>query len=354
MLDTKHKGSDTPAMNKLDRKTRAQILHLLCEGQSIRAITRLTGCSKNTVAKLLVEAGHACAAYQDKTLRNLPCKRVQMDEIWSFVYAKNKNVKAAKAAPETAGDVWTWTAICADTKLIVSWLLGSRDANAATAFVHDLESRLANRIQLTSDGHRPYLEAVSDAFGDDVDYAMLIKIYGTDQQAETRYSPAVCVGAEKHPKIGNPDKKHISTSYVERSNLTMRMHMRRFTRLTNAFSKKVENHAAAIALHTMYYNFVRIHQTLKVTPAMAAGVSQKLWEVSDIVEVLEQWELANYKPEYNFVVRQYRIGKGYSVSVLWRGGEVDTVFGFEKEDDALTWIEEKSQGWLIDKRTQQE
>src|ERR1700730_12529471 len=193
MLDTKHKGSDTPAMNKLDRKTRAQILHLLCEGQSIRAVTRLTGCSKNTVAKLLVSAGHACAAYQDKVLRKLPCKRVQMDEIWSFVYAKNDNVAAAKAAPATAGDVWTWTAICADTKLIVSWLLGARDMDAALAFTHDLESRLANRVQLTSDGHRPYLYAVEAAFGDDVDYAVLVKIYGSEPGGEKRYSPAKCI-----------------------------------------------------------------------------------------------------------------------------------------------------------------
>lgn len=337
-------------MNKLDRKTRAQILHLLCEGQSIRAVTRLTGCSKNTVAKLLVEAGHACAAYQDKVLRNLPCKRVQMDEIWSFVYAKAANVEGAKAAPATAGDVWTWTAICADTKLIVSWLLGARDLDAALAFTHDLESRLANRVQLTSDGHAPYLQAVDAAFSDQVDYAMLVKIYGADPQAEIRYSPAKCIGAKKRVIEGNPDKKHISTSYVERQNLTMRMHMRRFTRLTNAFSKKVENHAAAIALHTMYYNFVRIHQTLKVSPAMAAGVSAKLWEVSDIVEMLEQWELANYKPQYNFVVRQYAIGKGHSVSVMWRGGEVDSIYGFEREADALEWIREKSQAWLLENR----
>jgi len=337
-------------MNKLDRKTRAQILHLLCEGQSIRAITRLTGASKNTVAKLLVDAGHACAAYQDKALRNLPCKRVQMDEIWSFVYAKAANVEKAKAAPEAAGDVWTWTAICADTKLLVSWLLGSRDMDAAMAFVHDLEGRLANRVQLTSDGHRPYLYAVEAAFADQVDYAMLVKIYGSDPQAEVRYSPAKCLGAQKKPKIGNPDPKHISTSYAERSNLTMRMHMRRFTRLTNAFSKKVENHAAAIALHTMYYNFVRIHQTLKVTPAMAAGVTDKLWEMDDLVAMLEQWELANYKPEYQFVVRQYAIGKGHSVSVLWRGGEVDSVFGFASEHEALQWIKEKSQSWLLENK----
>jgi IS1 family transposase len=337
-------------MNKLDRKTRSQILHLLCEGQSIRAVTRLTGCSKNTVAKLLVEAGHACAAYQDKTLRNLTCKRVQMDEIWSFVYAKAANVKKAKAAPETAGDVWTWTAIDADTKLIVSWLLADRTLDSAMTFTHDLESRIANRIQLTSDGHAPYLQAVDTAFSGEVDYAMLIKHYGSPPQAETRYSPAICIGAEKKPVSGNPDKKHISTSYVERHILTMRMHMRRFTRLTNAFSKKVENHAAAIALHTMYYNFVRIHQTLKVTPAMAAGVSDKLWEVSDIVEMLEQWELANSGPDYQFVVRQYMIGKGHSVSVMWRGGEVDTIYGFESESEALLWIKEKSQGWLLEQK----
>lgn len=334
-------------MNRLCNAKRAQILHLLCEGQSIRAVTRLTGCSKNTVAKLLVEAGHACAAYQDKALRGLTSQRIQMDEIWSFVYAKAANVKGAKAAPETAGDVWTWTAIDADTKLIVSWLLGSRDMDAALAFVGDLRSRLTNRVQLTSDGHRPYLQAVDAAFGEDVDYAMLIKHYGSPPQAETRYSPAVCTGAEKKPVTGSPDAKHISTSYIERSNLTMRMHMCRFTRLTNAFSKKVENHAAAIALHTMYYNFVRIHQTLKVSPAMAAGVTNKLWEMNDLVAMLEQWELANFKPGYQFVVRQYAIGKGHSVSVMWRGGEVDTVFGFEKEADALEWIKEKSQGWLI-------
>lgn len=278
-------------MNRLDRKTRAQNLHLICEGQSIRAVTRLTGASKNTVAKLLVDAGHVFAAYQDEALRNLPCKRVQMAEIWSFVYAKSDNAAVAKAAPASAGDVWTWTAICADTKLIISWLLSSRDMDAALTFVGDLESRLANRVQLTSDGHRPSLRAVEATSADHVAYAMLVKIYGADPQAETRYSPAKCIGAEKRPNIGNPDPKHIR-SYAERGNLTRRMQMRRFTRLTNAFSKKVENHAAAIALHTMYYNFVRIHQTLKVTPAMAAGVTDKLWEMEDLVVMLEQWELA--------------------------------------------------------------
>ena len=246
-------------------KTRAQILHLLCEGSSIRAVTRLTGASKNTVTKLVVDAGHACTEYQDRVLRNLTCKRVQVDEIWNFIYAKNDNVKDAKAAPPNAGDVWTWTAIDADTNCLRVGL--SRIARqSAMMFMDDLKGRLANRVQLTSDGHRPYLEAVDTAFGEDVDYAMLVKLYGADPGGEKRYSPAKCIGARKREITGNPDPNHISTSYAERQNLTMRMHMRRFTRLTNAFSKKVENHACAVALHAMYYNFVRIHQTLKVSP----------------------------------------------------------------------------------------
>jgi IS1 family transposase len=277
-------------MNKLDPKTRAQIITLLCEGMSIRAITRITGASKNTVAKLLVDVGHACAAYQDRTLRKLPCKRVQVDEIWSFVYAKDDNVKKAKAAPAEAGDVWTWTAICADTKLLVSWLVGDRTTASAVAFMDDLKNRLANRVQITSDGHRPYLEAVDTAFGDDVDYAMLVKLYGAEPQGEKRYSPAKCIGAKRKAVTGDPDEKHISTSFVERHNLTMRMQMRRFTRLTNAFSKKLDNHACAVSLHSMFYNFVRQHQTLRVSPAMAAGVTDRLWDVSDIVRVLEDWE----------------------------------------------------------------
>jgi transposase-like protein len=329
-------------MNKLDRKARAQILHHLCEGQSIRAVTRLTGASKNTVFKFLVDAGHACAAYQDKALRNLPCKRVQMDEIWSLVYARNANVKRAKAAPAKAGDVWTWTAICADTKLLVSWLLADRSANAAAEFVTDLRGRLANRVQLTSDRHRPYLAALDEAFGDEVDYGMLIKIYGADPQAETRCSPAKCVGSKREIITGEPEKKHISTSDTERS-LTMRMY--RFTRLTNAFSK-VQNYAAAIAAHTMYYNFVRIHQTLKVTPAMAAGVTPKVWEMGDLVAIVEDWEVGNRRPEYNFTVRKCDIGKGYSIGVLWRGGKLDTIYGFETEFDALTWIKEQSAVWV--------
>jgi len=281
-----------PGMNKLPAAKRIQIISLLCEGMSLRAVTRITGVSINTVTKLLIDAGQACSDYQDKAFRNLPCKRVQVDEIWSFVYAKAKNVAGAKAAPKQAGDIWTWTAIDADTKLMPSWLVGTRDAYAAQAFIGDLAMRLANRVQLTSDGNAPYLQAVEESFGADIDYAMLVKHYGTPEGALGRYSPGECVGAEKRRVEGRPDPAHISTSYVERSNLTMRMGNRRFTRLTNAFSKKAENHAHMVALHMMYYNFVRIHQTIKCSPAMAAGVTTKLWEVADVVTVLEEWEAA--------------------------------------------------------------
>jgi IS1 family transposase len=279
------------SMNKLDKTERAKIIHLLCEGMSIRAITRTTGVSKTTISKLVVDAGMAAAWYQDRVLRNLTCKRIQVDEIWNFVYAKAKNVPTAKAAPEGAGDVWTWTAIDADTKLMPSWFVGGRDSDSAIIFLDDLAARLANRVQLTSDGHKAYLEAIEGAFGGDVDYAQLVKLYGpTSEAAKGRYSPAECIGARKMPIEGKPDPKYISTSFSERSNLTIRMHTRRFTRLTNAFSKKVENHAHAVALHMMYYNFVRIHKTLKTTPAMAAGVTDRLWEISDMVNVLETWE----------------------------------------------------------------
>lgn len=278
-------------MNKLDSAERTRILHLLCEGQSIRAVTRLTGASKNTVTKLLIGAGKACMAYHDANVRNVKAKRVQVDEIWSFTYAKQKNVATAKAAPADAGDTWTWTAIEADTKLIVSYFVGGRDGECAMWFMDDLASRLANRVQLTSDGHKAYLEAVEGAFGCDVDYAILNKIYGTvPEAAKGRYSPAVCLGAKKECIEGKPDPAHVSTSYVERNNLTMRMHMRRFTRLTNAFSKKVENHAYAVALHMMYYNFVRVHSKLRMSPAMAAGVAERLWEVVDIVALIEDEE----------------------------------------------------------------
>lgn len=276
-------------MNKLTPEKRAQILHLLCEGMSIRAITRLTGASKNTVAKLLSDVGAACAEYQDRTLRNLKCKRVQVDEIWSFTYAKQKNVAHCKAAPEGAGETWTWTAIDADSKLVLSWLVGGRDADTANAFMQDVADRVSNRIQLSSDGHRAYLEAVYTAFDTAIDYAQLVKIYGGGRPKgyEGRYSPAECTGVRKTRLFGNPDEKHVSTSYVERQNLTMRMHMRRFTRLTNGFSKKLENHTHAVSLHFMFYNFCRIHQTLRVTPAMAAGITDRLWEVSDIAAMLD-------------------------------------------------------------------
>lgn len=278
-------------MNKLSTDDRARILHLLCEGSNIRAITRLTGASKNTVAKLLIDTGKACATYHDANVRDVKASRVQVDEIWSFTYAKQKNVATAKDAPEGAGDTWTWTAIDADSKMIVSYLVGGRDAEYAMWFMDDLASRLANRVQLTSDGHAAYLQAVEGAFGCDVDYAQLVKMYGKVAGSEQRrYSPADCTGIKKIRREGEPDLKHVSTSYVERSNLTMRMHMRRFTRLTNGFSKKIENHAHAVALHMMYYNFVRIHKTLRVTPAMAAGVTDRLWEIADIAKLVEDAE----------------------------------------------------------------
>jgi IS1 family transposase len=316
-------------MNKLDRKARASVLHLLCEGSSIRAVTRLTGVSKKAVTKLVVDAGHACTAYQDRVLRNLPTHRVQVDEIWNFVYAKNDNVKEAKAAPADAGDVWTWTAIDADTKLLVSWLVADRSSNSACIFMDDLKERLANRVQLTSDGHRAYLVAVDEVFADDVDYAMLQKIYGAEPHGEKRYSPAKCIGAKKREITGDPDPNHISTSHVERQNLTMRMHMRRFTRLTNAFSKKVENHACAVALHSMYYNFVRLHQTLKVSPAMAAGVTDRLWEMVDVVDMLDAFEAKRKRvPKVTFEIEEWKITGGFYVRATLTDGVVERIDGF--------------------------
>ena len=277
-------------MNKLPSAKRAEILGLMAEGVSLRAIARLTGVSKNTLAKLVEDAGAAFSLYQDQAFRNLTCKRIQVDEIWSFVYAKAKNVGTAKAAPQDAGDIWTWTAIDADTKLIPSFYVGSRDGVAARRFIDDLAGRLANRVQLTSDGHKAYLEAVEASFGSAIDYAMLIKIYGEGEAPSGRYSPAECTGAKKERIEGRPDPAHISTSYAERANLSIRMGTRRFTRLTNAFSKKAENHAHAVAIYFMHYNFVRMHQTLRCSPAMAAGVTTKLWELADMVKVLEDWE----------------------------------------------------------------
>jgi len=334
-------------MNRLTRDDRARILSLLCEGVGIRAVTRLTGASKNTVTKLAVDAGRACAAYQDRVLRNLTCQRVQVDEIWNFVYAKNDNVKTAKAAPANAGDVWTWTAIDADTKLLVSWLVGDRTTNSALHFMDDLKGRLANRVQITSDGHRPYLVAVDTVFGDDVDFAQLVKIYGAEPGGERRYSPAKCIGAKKRAVTGDPDPAHISTSFTERQNLTMRMHIRRFTRLTNAFSKKLENHTAAVSLHSMFYNFVRMHQTLKMSPAMAAGVTDRLWEMSDLVAMLEAWETKEKRDARPiFEVGEQKIGGGYFVRVTLPDTAPEQIFGFAAEGDAWRWIKNESAAWL--------
>ena len=274
-------------MNRLNTEKRTQILRCLVEGNSIRSNVRITGAAKNTVSKLLVDVGKACAEYQNETLRNLPCKRLQIDEIWSFCYSKKKNVPKQYKDKFGYGDVWTFTAICSETKLAPCWLDGNRNYNTAYIFLKDLYSRLKNRVQLTADGHRIYLEAVDNVFGIDVDFAQLIKIYGQTSDGEKRYSPSNFIEAIPKYITGNPNPKHISTSYVERQNLTMRMSMRRFTRLTNAFSKKVENLAHAVALHFMYYNFCRIHQILRVTPAMEAGVSDKLWDIEDIVSLAE-------------------------------------------------------------------
>jgi len=280
-------------MNKLPPEKRAQALQMMAEGISLRAMTRLTGVSRTTLIKLLEDAGQAISEYMDRTLMNLNCKRVQVDEVWGFCYAKQKNVPTAKAAPEGAGDCWTWVGLDADSKLAVSFYVGNRDGEAALEFIGDLGKRLANRVQLTSDGHKAYLNAVEETFGADVDYAQLVKIYGASPDGgKGRYSPAECTGAIKYRVEGNPDVKHVSTSYVERQNLNIRMGNRRMTRLTNAFSKKVENHAHMMAIYFMHYNFVRLHKTLKITPAMAANVTPKLWEMSDMVSVLEAWEAA--------------------------------------------------------------
>ena len=275
-------------MNKLSIEERTRVVACLVEGNSLRATVRMTGTHLTTVLKLLADLGCACSEYQDKTLRNLPCKRLQCDEIWSFVSCKEKNVTAEKKA-KGAGDVWTWVAFDADTKLVPCWFVGTRDASAAYHFIHDLADRLANRVQLTTDGHRAYVSAIEDAFGCDVDYAMLVKLYGEGggEGSEVRYSPAQCMGARKAVLSGSPSHKHISTSFVERQNLTMRMGMRRFTRLTNGFSKKVENHEHAIALHYMHYNFCRVHQSLRVTPAMEAGIADHVWSLEEIVELLD-------------------------------------------------------------------
>jgi len=280
--------------NVLRTEKRAAVVAALVEGNSIRATCRMTGVAKNTVTRLLVELGEACSEFQNETLRGLPCRRLRLevDEIWGFCYAKAKNVPAEKRGQFGYGDVWTFTAIDAETKLVPCWLVGSRDAGCATEFMQDLAGRLANRVQLTTDGHSMYVSAVEDTFGAGIDYAQLVKIYGSDPEAEKRYSPAVCIGCKPAVVQGDPDPFAISTSYVERSNLTMRMSMRRLTRLTNAFSKKVENLAAAVSLNFMHYNFVRPHRSLRtekdnrVTPAMAAGIARRPWSIAEIVGLL--------------------------------------------------------------------
>lgn len=273
-------------MNKLPLQTRVQILQMLCEGSSMRSVSRVTGASINTVSKLLIDAGLACAAFHDNTVRGVAAKAVHRAEIWSFSYAKQKNVKFAKAAPEAAGDVWTWTALDAESKLIVSWHVGDRSQHTGIAFMGDLKARLANKVQLTTDGHKAYLKAVA-VVDFDADYAMLNKIFATDCAGAGRCSPPKCIGAIKKPIIGNPDPALINTSFVERQNLTMRMLMRRFTRLTNAFSKKFENHCHALALYFVFYNFCRVHKTLDATPAMASGLIDRVMKMTDVVALID-------------------------------------------------------------------
>jgi IS1 family transposase len=270
-------------MNKLPVAKRVQILSMLCEGVSMRSISRVVDVSINTVAKVLIDAGTVAVEMHDELVRGVKARRIQCDEVWSFCYAKQKNVAAAKAAPPIAGDVWTWTALDSESKLIVSYLIGDRSGEAAMRLMTDLQKRLANRVQLTTDAHRAYLEAVEDTFGADIDYGQLVKLYGESPEAEKRYSPAVCIGARKERIEGRPDPAHISTSHVERSNLSMRMHMRRFTRLTNAFSKKFMSHVHMVALYAVFYNFIRIHKSLRVTPAMQAGIADRVFGFEDIL-----------------------------------------------------------------------
>jgi IS1 family transposase len=274
-------------MNKLSTAKRAAIIAALTEGNSLRSTSRMTESTLNTCMRLLVEAGKACAAYQDEHFRNLKCRRLQLDEIWSFCYSKQANVPAAKQGQSGFGDVWTWVALDAESKLVPSWLVGSRDSATANAFLTDLRGRLAGRVQITSDGHKTYVGAVEGAFGSEVDYAMLVKLYGADLKDDTRYSPGQCLGTREQVIMGNPDTLHISTSFVERSNLTMRTCMRRYTRLTNGFSKKLSNPMAAVSLHFMAYNFVRDQRGLgKISPAMAAGVTDHLWSVEEIAALV--------------------------------------------------------------------
>lgn len=280
------RSSISVSMNKLSTADRVRVISALVEGCSIRSTVRMTGVAKNTIVKLLADIGKACAAYHDQYVRGVAAKRIQVDEIWSFVGMKQKNVPQERREGLGVGDAWVWVAIESESKLVLSYMVGLRDGGYATEFMRDVADRITNRVQLTSDGHKAYLNVVEDAFGGDIDYAQLVKIYGNERPGEARYSPAECTGAKPCPVVGNPDAKHISTSFVERQNLTMRMSMRPFTRLTNAFSKKIENHMHAVALHYMHYNFCRIHQTTRVTPAMAAGITSKLWEIEDLMALI--------------------------------------------------------------------
>ena len=284
----------------MEQKTR--VIAALVEGNSIRSTVRMTGVAKNTVIRLVLDLADACAAYHDRNVRNLKVRRLQCDEIWQFVGSKAKNTRPEKKAIGW-GDVWTWTGLDADTKLCVSYLVGGRDAGWATEFMEDCASRIRNRVQITTDGHRAYLEAVENAFGADIDYAQLQKIYGASLENETRYSPSKCIGCDMKVVSGNPDPKHVSTSFVERQNLSMRMSIRRFTRLTNAFSKKIENHAAAVAIWFMYYNFCRVHQTLRVTPAMESGLSNHVWTIAELCALLPKPITSTRESEKNMILK---------------------------------------------------
>jgi IS1 family transposase len=285
-------------MRKLAPKARVQILNLLCEGMSMRAVARVADVSFNTVAKLLVDAGTVCAEMHDELVKDVKASRIQCDEIWAFNYCKQRTVASAKSAPADAGDIWTWTGIDADSKLIVSYLVGDRSGETAIELMDDLRSRLANRVQLTTDGHRAYLEAIEGAFGADVDYAQVVKLYGPTIDKGGRYSPAQCTGIRKRRVEGNPDEAHVSTSFVEVHNKTMRMHMRRFTRLTNGHSKKVANHAHMVALYTLFYNFIRTHSKLRMSPAMAAGIADTFLGFEDVLTRIDAKQVAKVRGPY--------------------------------------------------------
>lgn len=298
MLDAKHESSHNGGMNKLPLAKRAQILNLLCEGMSMRAVARIVDVSFNTVAKALIDAGTVCAQMHDEMVQGVTASRVQCDEIWAFNYCKARTVPTAKAAPSDAGDIWTWTAIDSDSKLIISYLVADRSGQAAIELMDDLRSRIVNRVQLSTDGHRAYLEAVESAFGGDVDYAQVVKMYGATPGPAGRYSPAECTGIRKFRIEGDPDERHISTSHVEVHNKTMRMHMRRFTRLTNGHSKKVANHAHMVALYTVFYNFIRTHGKLRMSPAMAAGIATTFLSFEDVLARIDATQTPKVRGPY--------------------------------------------------------